>query len=88
MKYFFMEWLYIRSALRALKVSYSDVGEGWVAVFLPGCSELWKNTIFPELPVQGDQIKFCFSAVVFKVLNNARVQSLLLAGQPLAAKRW
>ena len=27
-----LEWLYTRIALRALKVSYSDVGEGGVAV--------------------------------------------------------
>ena len=34
-----------RNALRALKISYSDVGEGGVAVY---CE---KNTIFPEQPV-------------------------------------
>ena len=39
------EWLYTRIALRALKVSYSDLRRG------RGCSELWKNTIFPEQPV-------------------------------------
>ena len=38
--------LYTRIALRALKVSYSDVGEVW------GGGELWKKTqIFPEHPV-------------------------------------
>ena len=35
-------WLYTGIAVRALKVSYSDVGEGGVAE---------KNTIFPEHPV-------------------------------------
>ena len=40
--------LYTRIALRALKVSYSDVGEGGVVV---NCE---KNTIFPEHPVYDD----------------------------------
>ena len=52
--YWYMYWLYKKLpsnrsdctlALRALKVSYSDVGEGGVALN-------WeKNTIFPEHPV-------------------------------------
>ena len=40
-----LEWLWIRIALRALRVSYSNVGEGGVTV---NCE---KNTIFPEHPV-------------------------------------
>ena len=39
------EWLYTRIALRALKVSFSNVGEEG------GSSELWKKSIFPEHPV-------------------------------------
>ena len=45
--------LYTRIALRALKASYSDVGEGGVAV---SCE---KNTIFPEHPVCFVQIRKC-----------------------------
>ena len=45
--------MYIRIAFRALKVSYSDVGKGEVAV---NCE---KNTIFPEHPVFGMELRIC-----------------------------
>ena len=39
------EWLYTRIALRALKVSYNDVGEGGIAV---NCkkTQIFLNTLF------------------------------------------
>ena len=56
--------LYTRIALRALKVSYSDVGEEGVTV---NCE---KSTIFPEHPVWAGFIHLRNVQTIYGVLTN------------------
>ena len=59
--------------LRALKVSYSDVGEGGVALH---CE---KNTIFPEHPVLNFEVLFSLrSKEMAYVCTNVLAKQVLL----------